>query len=76
MPVSIEIKGEGLTFDLLLWRKYGRPGQSMLTETLKLNPGLSKLGPFLPLRAVVYLPDPPNPRRTVRRQPVDLFGGD
>ena len=59
MPETITIRGEGLTLDLLLWRKYGVRGRALIETALDTNPGLSELGPVLPLGTVVTLPDLP-----------------
>lgn len=57
MAERITIEGEGITLDLLLWRKFGVRGRELVEETLDLNPGLSGLGPVLPLGTVVTIPD-------------------
>lgn len=72
MPASVTVTGDDVMVDLLLYRRYGRPGQALLEATLELNPGIAELGPVLPIGTVVLLPDAPpavNPRRV-----VSLFG--
>ena len=59
MTDIIVVKGEGLTLDLLLWRKFGVRGRELVEETLRLNAGLSGLGPILPLGTSVVVPDLP-----------------
>jgi len=61
---TITIKGEGITLDLLLWRKYGVRGRELVEATLALNPGLAGLGPFLPLLTDVVVPPLPAQSRT------------
>lgn len=69
------VAGSGITLDLLLWRAYGRAGNTsaMLAAAWALNPGLAAKGPVLPLGARVTLPDPPSPAAARRRVPVNLF---
>jgi phage tail protein X len=72
MPSAITVKGDHITLDLLLWRRFGRDGQARLEETLALNPGLAALGAVLPLGARVVLPDA-RPVPPVSRPAVSLF---
>jgi phage tail protein X len=72
MAKTFTVRGEGLTVDLILWRKYGLRGRSLLEVTLDANPGLGKLGPVLPLGTRFSIPDlPPQTTPTVAR--VSLF---
>lgn len=77
MPVKMTVKGVGLTLDLLLWRVYGRAGNTsdMLRRAHLLNPGVAKLGPVLPLLTTVTLPDLPTRKAQPKRGTVNLFGG-
>lgn len=72
MPETVTIKGEGITLDLLLWRRHGRRGQDLLKQAFQLNPGIAAKGYFLPLGTVVVLPD--LPKATQERRVVNLFG--
>ncbi len=72
MAEKIVIRGEGITLDLLLWRRFGRIGQSLVEATHAINPGLAALGVFLPLGTSVVLPEPPR-ASPYRAQPVSLF---
>jgi len=72
MPETVTIKGEGITLDLLLWRRHGRAGQDLLDKAFALNPGLAAKGYFLPLGTAVILPDLPKAKQT--RRVVNLFG--
>lgn len=76
MPVQMTVKGVGLTLDLLLWRLYGRAGNSsdMLRQAHRLNPGLAQRGTVLPLLATVTLPDLPTAKPQPVRATVNLFG--
>lgn len=68
MPVTVEVIRGGTTVELLLWRHGKRHGQTAerLTQTLEMNPGLAALGPFLPLKTKVIIPDLPVPTETSR----------
>lgn len=74
MPESYTVKQLHLSLDLILWRRFGRPGQSLVEQTYVLNPGLAAHGPILPVGTVVLLPNFTRPATKVRQQPVDLFG--
>lgn len=73
MAETITVKGEGLTLDKLLWRRYGVRGQSLVEEALEINPGLAALGPVLPFGTVVMLPELP-PETAPAVAVVSLFG--
>lgn len=79
MPVSnmhetIIVRGEGITLDLILWRRHGVRGQALVADTLSINPGLAALGPILPLGTSVIIPDlPPQPASPPVKL-VSLFG--
>ena len=66
----------GTTLDLLLFRAYGRRGNSsaMLSKALALNPGLAALGAVLPLQTILTLPDLDTARAAPARVAVNLFG--
>lgn len=59
MNETITIRGEGISLDLLLWRKYGVRGRELVVAALDLNPGLAAMGPILPLGTVVAVPPLP-----------------
>lgn len=73
MTETVTVKADGVALDLLLWRRYGVPGQALIEETLALNPGLAGAGIFIPPGTTVVLPDLPT-QPTVTSSPVDLFG--
>lgn len=72
MTETVTIRGDGISLDLLLWRRFGVAGQALLTTTLDLNPGLAACGAILLLGTVVVLPEAPLPA-VATDQPVDLF---
>jgi phage tail protein X len=72
MADTITIKGDGISLDLLLWRKFGVRGRELIEATLALNPGLAGLGPILPHFTVVAVPDLPAQSRTAVKL-VTLF---
>lgn len=74
MAETITIRGDGITVDLLLWRRYGVRGKSLVEQTLDTNPGLAALGPYLPHGTIVNLPDLPPVAARPARKAVSLFG--
>lgn len=74
MPETYIVRQEGLSLDLVLWRRYGRRGQDLVARTLGSNVGLAALGPILPVGTKILLPDLPAETRGIVAQPVDLFG--
>lgn len=63
-----------LSLDLILWRRFGRPGQALVEQTMVANPGLAALGPILPVGTVIVLPEVSRPTTRVKAQPINLFG--
>lgn len=75
MAETITVEGDNLTLDLLLVRFFGLVGQSLVVETLSLNPGLSDAGVVLPIGKRIILPDKPEtPTATETVEVVTLFG--
>jgi phage tail protein X len=72
MTETITIKGEGITLDLLLWRRFGRAGQALVEAALQLNAGLAALGAELPLGTRVTLPEEPTAAATTETA-ISLF---
>ena len=72
MAESLTIRGEGITLELLLWRRYGVRGRELVSAAFDANPGLAAKGPYLPLGTVVSLPDLPA-RTSAARKVVSLF---
>ena len=57
---TLEVATERTTLDLLLWRRFRREVPGLVEDTLRRNPGLARLGAFLPvgLSVKVAVPDP------------------
>ena len=70
---KIVVNGEGLTLDLILYRRFGRRAPSLVARTLKLNPGLAAEGLILAFGREIILPDVPTRRDANRRPAVNLF---
>jgi phage tail protein X len=45
----IRVDAEFLTVPLIVWKKFGRPMPGLVEDTYSRNPGLSELGPILPV---------------------------
>lgn len=74
MPESFTVRGEGLTVELVLHRRYGVRGRELVRDAFDLNPGLAGLGAVLPLGTQLLIPDLPQQRTTVTRR-ISLFRG-
>lgn len=48
----IRVGAEFSTLSLMLWRRFNQPMPGLLEDTLKRNPGLERLGHFLPVGTV------------------------
>ncbi|MEM1149751.1 MAG: tail protein X [Pseudomonadota bacterium] len=74
MTETVTVRQEGLTLDMLLVRRFGLQGQTLIAKTLDLNPGLSAAGTVLPIGREVVLPATPLPEETAAQVTVvDLF---
>lgn len=69
---TVTVKADGLVLDLLLWRRHGTAGQTLIEETLDRNPGLAALGVTIPPGTTIVLPD--LPASSSPAVAVDLFG--
>lgn len=74
MAETVTVTRDRVALDLILYRRYGVAGQSLVAAALELNPGLAKLGSILPIGTVVTLPDAPVVSPAATRDVVDLFG--
>lgn len=74
MMETVEVRGEFLTVDILLVRRFGYAGQKLLAETLALNSGLSNHGPFIEMGTVLVLPEAPSAAFVSTDEPtISLF---
>lgn len=53
---TVEVKTNGTTVPLLIWRRFRRPMPGLADRIYELNPGLADLGPFLPLGTTFDMP--------------------
>ncbi len=73
MTETIKVAGEGITVDLLIWRRFRKPQPGLVEQVLALNPGLAGLGPNLPVGTPVILPVIPDATATPVRALVQLW---
>lgn len=71
MTETVTIRGDNLTIDLVLWRKFGVRGVELVEKTMALNPGVTSA--YLPVGTALELPDLPA-QQTVAQPVVTLFG--
>jgi len=71
---TITVTTEGMLLDALLVRRFGYRGQSLLTQTLELNPGLVTSGAVVALGTVVTLPREPDRQPFTQTPRISLFG--
>ncbi|MFN4098137.1 MAG: tail protein X [Pararhodobacter sp.] len=74
MTDRLLVEGEGITLDLILWRRHGVRGRALVEATLELNPGLSGAGTVLPLGTSIEVPRLPEREAVAPRPVVSLFG--
>lgn len=70
---SLTVTADGLTLDLLIWRRYRRPIAGLVEQVLALNPGLAQRGPYLPLGALILLPVLQDAAAPVDREVIQLW---
>lgn len=54
---TIMVEGDGIALDRLLFDVMGR--EDLVPAVLDANPGLSQLGPILPVGTRIVIPEPP-----------------
>ena len=66
MIEMLTVTAECTTLDLLLWRRFHREVPGLVEDTLRRNPGLAKIGEFLPVGMMidVQTPSPASRGRT------------
>jgi len=55
---TITVRSEGFTLSRIIWRRFRRPMEGLVEQTLDANPGLADLGPILPVGTTFRLPVP------------------
>jgi phage tail protein X len=74
MIETLTVIAEQTTLDLLLWRRYRREVPGLIEDTLRRNPGLAKIGLFLPVGMTIDVQTPaPEPRGRTAVQVVSLY---
>jgi phage tail protein X len=74
MIETLTVTAEYSTLDLLLWRRFRREVPGLVEGTLRRNPGLSKIGAFLPVGMTISVQTPPpEPRGRTAVQVVSLY---
>jgi len=74
MIEMLTVTAEYTTLDLLLWRRFRREVPGLVEDTLRRNPGLAKIGVFLPVGTVIDVQTPaPEPRGRTAVLVVSLY---
>ena len=74
MRERLAVVAEQTTLDLLLWRRFRREVPGLVEDTLRRNPGLAKIGEFLPVGIMIDVQTPaPEPRGRTAVQVVSLY---
>lgn len=68
---TIEVTGDGVALDALLFQLLGR--EDMVPATLDANPGLAALGPILPAGTKIAIPAPITPEAAPAAEIVTLW---
>jgi len=70
----LTVTAEQTTVDLLLWRRFRREIPGLVEDTLRRNPGLARIGVFLPVGMTIAVQTPaPAPRGRTAVQLVSLY---
>ena len=74
MIETLTVVAEQTTLDLLLWRRFRREVPDLVEDTLRHNPGLARIGVFLPVGMTIHVQTPPpEPRGRGSVQIVSLY---
>jgi phage tail protein X len=74
MIETLTVVAEQTPLDLLLWRRYRREVPGLVEDTLRRNPGLAKIGLFLPVGMNITVQTPaPEPRGRTAFQVISLY---
>ncbi|MCG6115117.1 MAG: tail protein X [Mesorhizobium sp.] len=74
MADRLRVEGEGITLDLILWRRHGVRGRRLVEPALALNPGLAGACTVLPLGTEIVLPELSEVAAPPPRPVISLFG--
>lgn len=74
MMAEVEVLKRAMSLDLLLWRKFGVAGRSVIETTYDLNPHVATLGVILPAGTAVTLPPTPPASSVPTRKLITLWG--
>lgn len=69
---TVKVEREGLTLSRIIWRRFKKQVPGLVERVLDINPGLSALGPILPVGTVIKIPIP-NVRQNRDVTPVRLW---
>jgi len=69
---TVKVEREGLTLSRIIWRRFKKQVPGLVDRVLDINPGLSALGPILPVGTVIKIPIP-NVRQNPDVTPVRLW---
>jgi len=70
---TVTVTGEGVTLSAMVWRLLKRQPVGFVEAVLDFNPGLAKLGAYLPVGTVVNFPLDAIPTQQPTRQVVRLW---
>lgn len=70
---QVYIARDGDTLDYVAWAQYGDVSPEILNAVLAVNPGLSDLGPLLPVGTAVNLPVIDVATETATKNEVSLW---
>jgi len=74
MIEKLTVVAEQTTLDLLLWRRFRREVPGLIEDTLRRNPGLAKIGIYLPVGMTINIQTPPpEPRGRTAVQVASLY---
>lgn len=74
MIEKLVVMAEYTTIDLLLWRRFHREVPGLVEDTLRRNPGLARIGVFLPVGMSIDVQTPAQePRGHTAVQVVSLY---
>ncbi len=73
---TITVAGDGITIDLLVWRRFRARRDGLVERIIATNPGLAALGPILPIGTNVVIPMDDPSAKPAKPALVRLWGND